>query len=155
MTPYRTTISIYEAIERHGWKSINSWPDYGEPGKCRACGKALTKRQRKWCGSTECKVAVWYRLYCGVRWAMRHVIVRDGCVCRMCGELFEKPLREGGPNYPLVGHLELDHIIPLIDGGTEAPENLQVLCRQCHKTKTRREAAQRAIRVAGGKRVVE
>ncbi|WP_420621723.1 HNH endonuclease [Candidatus Poriferisodalis sp.] len=35
--------------------------------------------------------------------------------------------------------LELDHIKPLGDGGTDAEDNLQLLCRDCHTRKTRRE----------------
>jgi len=32
---------------------------------------------------------------------------------------------------------ELDHIIPLFKGGTNDIENLQALCADCHKDKTR------------------
>ena len=31
---------------------------------------------------------------------------------------------------------DIDHILPLAMGGTNAPENLQILCRSCHRTKT-------------------
>ena len=31
----------------------------------------------------------------------------------------------------------VDHIVPLNDGGTHAPDNLQSLCRACHNEKTR------------------
>ena len=31
---------------------------------------------------------------------------------------------------------DIDHIIPLALGGTNAPENLQILCRSCHRSKT-------------------
>ncbi len=30
----------------------------------------------------------------------------------------------------------IDHILPLALGGTNAPENLQILCRPCHRSKT-------------------
>lgn len=40
--------------------------------------------------------------------------------------------------------LELDHIEPLGDGGTDAESNLQLLCRDCHTRKTRRENQERA-----------
>ena len=39
---------------------------------------------------------------------------------------------------------ELDHIVPLVDGGTHDPSNLQTLCTPCHKKKTAQEARQRA-----------
>lgn len=33
-----------------------------------------------------------------------------------------------------------DHIQPLAEGGTEAPDNIQPLCRECSDAKTGREA---------------
>lgn len=43
-----------------------------------------------------------------------------------------------------VGHIraatELDHIIPLSQGGTDEPANLQGLCGDCHKEKTANES---------------
>jgi 5-methylcytosine-specific restriction protein A len=32
---------------------------------------------------------------------------------------------------------EVDHIVPLALGGTDTPDNLQVLCSACHGSKTR------------------
>ncbi len=40
---------------------------------------------------------------------------------------------------PLSSLWHLDHIIPLFQGGTNLPENLQVLCSTCHNIKTQRE----------------
>lgn len=34
-----------------------------------------------------------------------------------------------------------DHIIPLAEGGTDAPENIQPLCHACSDAKTQQEAA--------------
>jgi len=42
---------------------------------------------------------------------------------------------------------ELDHIVPLVDGGTHDDDNLQTLCTPCHKRKTAGEASARAERV--------
>lgn len=39
--------------------------------------------------------------------------------------------------------LEVDHILPLRDGGTNARGNLQVLCVPCHAAKTRLDRARR------------
>lgn len=33
--------------------------------------------------------------------------------------------------------VDVDHIIPIYKGGTDTDDNVQVLCRTCHKIKTR------------------
>jgi hypothetical protein len=40
--------------------------------------------------------------------------------CNYCGEIGQ----------------EIDHVIELASGGEDSIENLQVLCKPCHKTKT-------------------
>lgn len=55
----------------------------------------------------------------------RQVFDRDRGQCQTCGE----------PG------TEVDHIINLKSGGTNALENLQLLCRSCHNRKTQAEAA--------------
>lgn len=42
-------------------------------------------------------------------------------------------------NGRLVLGKERDHVIPLRDGGTDGPENEQLLCKSCHSKKTMRE----------------
>jgi 5-methylcytosine-specific restriction endonuclease McrA len=42
---------------------------------------------------------------------------------------------------------ELDHKIPLIDGGTHDLSNLQTLCVPCHREKSAREHSERAVRI--------
>ena len=39
--------------------------------------------------------------------------------------------------------LNVDHIVPLIDGGTDVLDNLQILCVDCHRLKTTAEARAR------------
>lgn len=39
---------------------------------------------------------------------------------------------------------EVDHVIPLADGGADHEGNFQSLCSDCHAAKTAREATQRA-----------
>lgn len=59
------------------------------------------------------------------RWAwsrLRETVMRrDGHRCRI-----------GGPSC-LGFALEVDHIIPRIAGGTDAPSNLRAVCKPCHK----------------------
>lgn len=60
------------------------------------------------------------------------VRVRDACTCQSCGVV----TLEG----------EVDHVIPLSQGGSDDMSNLQWLCAGpdgCHAKKTKREAAQR------------
>lgn len=42
--------------------------------------------------------------------------------------------------------LEVDHRIPLADGGTDTPDNIQLLCRADHATKTADEQRTRIAR---------
>ncbi|MYD50480.1 MAG: HNH endonuclease [Dehalococcoidia bacterium] len=51
------------------------------------------------------------------------VIKRDQGRCRHCGHC----VGEDG---------EIDHVMPIADGGTADLENLQLLCWSCHRTKT-------------------
>lgn len=55
------------------------------------------------------------------------------CQCQECKDLGRM----------LPAH-EVDHIVPLADGGTDARENLQAINLNCHRRKTAAEAAARA-----------
>ena len=59
------------------------------------------------------------------------ILDRDGWRCVLCGA---------------ASRLEVDHKIPLQDGGLEKDSNLRALCRSCHIARHRkpRSAAQRA-----------
>ena len=52
---------------------------------------------------------------------------RDNYTCARCHRRF--------PAY----ELEVDHIVPIALGGFSNPSNLQTLCRECHKKKTRED----------------
>ncbi len=58
----------------------------------------------------------------GVR---EEVFRRDGYTCQMCGAS-----KDDGAK------LELDHIIPVAQGGTNDLNNLQTLCRECNQNKS-------------------
>lgn len=62
------------------------------------------------------------------------LISRDGSFCPVC----EKHKGQ-----------EVDHRVPLIDGGSFMLTNLQLLCLSCHKVKTAKEASTRAQRRKG------
>lgn len=58
---------------------------------------------------------------------LRHeVFHRDGYHCRECGAS------------NIETSLEVDHIIPVSQGGTDELENLQTLCRECNQAKGNR-----------------
>lgn len=77
--------------------------------------KAPRKRNQDWRESAA------KRGY-GRRWArLRLIVLRLEPMCRAC------------KTRPAV---DVDHIVPLRRGGTNAMDNLQPLCRSCHSTKT-------------------
>lgn len=41
----------------------------------------------------------------------------------------------------LASAVDVDHILPLAKGGEDVPDNVQPLCRPCHKSKTRDDFA--------------
>lgn len=57
------------------------------------------------------------------------VMERDGYVCQVC--LTDDRYTPA---------TEVDHIINKASGGTDALDNLQAICRECHKIKTRAES---------------
>ena len=52
------------------------------------------------------------------------VLRRDHYTCRFCGA-----------KAPWV-YLEIDHVVPRSEGGSDAPGNLQVLCKDCNEGKS-------------------
>jgi len=80
---------------------------------------------------------------------------RDRGVCRVCGVdtlALKHEIRGRGRTRKLraLGFLprrslwELDHVVPLIDGGSHEPSNLQTLCVPCHRAKSAEETRLRA-----------
>ncbi|ARP89813.1 hypothetical protein CAL14_05515 [Bordetella genomosp. 9] len=59
------------------------------------------------------------------------IMKRDGYMCQC----------ENCKGVKLVAH-EVDHIIPVAKGGTDHPDNLRAMNRDCHAEKTKREANQ-------------
>lgn len=134
---YRRTINRTEG-ESLGWNTMESSPRYRDDGRCASCNGPLSGRKRTFCRH-ECQRAYLWRVWKGAHWQKRAIAHRDGSACRRCGEVFESPIVEGGKPYPEYSSLELDHIKALHLGGTERPDNCQLLCVACHRDKTTKE----------------
>ena len=61
--------------------------------------------------------------------ALRKSIFRDAPLCAVCEA-----------HGRLAQATELDHIVPLYQGGTDQRDNLQGLCAECHRARTQKEA---------------
>lgn len=123
-------------------RSPHRFPERGArvPGVCRVCGVDVRDgargRKRSWHdGRNEepnClhnyKMAANYRNY-----AKRYIARLRGAQCETCSK------KGRGFHW-----LHLDHIVPLADGGTFTEENLQLLCPDCHTSKTSAENSRRA-----------
>ena len=59
------------------------------------------------------------------------VLKRDGFTCKMCGA--------NGPGVKL----EVDHVLPVAEGGSDSLDNLQTLCFECNRGK--RDSIQNAV----------
>lgn len=111
-------------------------------GCCPACGLPKTewKRRTDWtCCSTKCseehsKVSVKY-------WPIirSKIIKRDKYTCAMCGW----KIIDIRPDYWVHdAAFVVDHIIPIVMDGSEWDENnLQTLCINCNKIKTKQDMA--------------
>lgn len=133
---------------RRAWPSIEHLEDLGfqwsdtNPivynDRCATCGGERKGRRTVYC-SDECNWALQGRIYANVHWIRRAVVKRGGAICAGCGEKLSSPVRPGGPEYPDYDRIDIDHIVALIDGGTDHADNLQVLCRDCHKLKSKKD----------------
>lgn len=136
--PYRRALTMVEG-EKLGWSELVSFFQRRVSDKhCVVCSALLPGRRKTFC-SDACERGYMWRVWKGAHWQKRAVANRDGAACKRCGEVFERPIVEGGPDYPDFAKLQLDHIRPLHLGGTEHPENCQLLCEDCHKAKSARE----------------
>ena len=65
--------------------------------------------------------------------SQHHKSLRENTkLCNLCGFKFQHAITK-----------TVDHIVPRWMGGTSDPTNLQVVCRKCHRAKTRIEQAVR------------
>lgn len=100
---------------------------------CAICGRGCLKRtwQRLQVRINECESSDMTARARGKRWL--HMLLRLRMpVCRPYGRVRSL--------------YEIDHIVPVCEGGTSDDRNLRVLCVPCHKAETRKLAARRAAR---------
>lgn len=67
----------------------------------------------------------------GAEWEQlrKRILRRDKGLCQPC-------LKAGHPRPAQA----VDHIVPKAEGGTDADDNLQAICTECHRAKTAEEA---------------
>lgn len=96
----------------------------GEHFRCGWCGGVCAGRRTSWC-SAECREQ-FYRVW---SWGAvaQYVRERDGDVCRRCGTT-----DPGVPKGNRYHAWDVDHVMPVADGGTDDPENLRLVCATCH-----------------------
>jgi 5-methylcytosine-specific restriction endonuclease McrA len=90
--------------------------------RCVECWSPLSSPRAEYCGPS-CQ----WRFHGRYFWDAARVVVmrRDRYTCRSCGKRGRK--RE----------LEVDHILEIAEGGPSLDyDNLQTLCRPCHREKT-------------------
>ena len=117
------------------------------PGGCSACAGPLPKRRQRWC-SNAC-AELFERLNSPFRG--RKTRYREDPHCALCrcdvwvllmpGEGWLSARDRG--SIPLA---ELDHIVPLAEGGEHEWSNLRLLCVPCHRSETASLAARLAAR---------
>jgi len=132
-------------------------------GTCRWCGEPIlygpgpkegtVDRRRRW--HPACVAA--YNAS-DPREVRRRLRRRDRGRCAACGldtVALRRELRGRGMTralrkrgfVPRRSLWEVDHVVPLVDGGSHDLDNLQTLCTPCHRAKTAEEARARAERL--------
>ena len=105
-----------------------------EERRCPICGlpKADWKRRTDWmCCSTDC-TKQFYQKYYSLSWVdyRLKVFKRDKFICKMCGKEILS-----------ASNLVADHIVPIAIGGDNWDmNNLQTLCLDCNRIKTKQDA---------------
>jgi 5-methylcytosine-specific restriction endonuclease McrA len=146
----------------------------GPDGKnvCRYCRGEVPRPRIYWCSDT-CVDAAYLR--CDPSYQRRKVEERDLGVCVTCGldteavrRAYRRAMKSAGHPWAVAGKAvrgrvdtlglaagtydiphfwEMDHIVPVIEGGDEIEDtlgNLRTLCIPCHKRETKELAGRRA-----------
>jgi len=99
--------------------------------RCVECGAELATRRTPYC-SRKCR----WRFHGHYFWdsARTYVMARDRYTCQICRGRVRARL------------LDVDHIVEIGRGGAALEySNLQAVCRECHREKTRRFLKERAV----------
>ena len=114
--------------------------------QCAQCGISLLPNKRLVYCSNACRQGYWIRH--DWSWLRDKILERVNYTCSKCG--FKPQISEHGYSFWHQHRtLVVDHILPIALGGEEFDEtNLQVLCAECDKKKTRIDKA----RIAKAKR---
>ena len=113
--------------------------------QCPNCGKPKTEwnRRNDWrCCSTECTKEFWAEHDKSWSWEnfRMQVFKRDKGVCQMCSKKFTFISYHSKVEIPDYRVLVADHIKPLAIGGEMWDmNNLQTLCKNCNKKKTKQD----------------
>lgn len=108
-------------------------------GFCAWCKKPLKGRRTTWC-SDDC----WNHFYLRTDWATakKYAIKKANGKCQKCGIDFKElwnAIKSTLKELPWqLTVCEVDHIIPVSEGGDNEPENLRALCIFCHKEETKK-----------------
>lgn len=90
---------------------------------CNSCGAVFNDLKFKICPHCGNELDTRYGRQPIPRQLRHEVFKRDGYRCRECGSSKDET------------SLEIDHIIPVVKGGTNDIDNLQTLCRECNRMK--------------------
>ena len=108
---------------------------------CRGCGGDIPRGRRTWC-SQACKER--HDPY----WVKIEVAARQRGICDRCGLQLRMPWRAfkrmtSAPLWMTFKELmrrlptgEYHHVVPHCEGGAGTADNIQLLCRDCHKAVT-------------------
>jgi 5-methylcytosine-specific restriction endonuclease McrA len=115
------------------------------PRRCMECGEDIPARMRA--DARFCSASCNKRAHNGTRAARTrtgrdqsyvsraYIIERDGGRCHLCGKR------------PRPGEIQLDHLIPVSEGGDHTPENLRVACAFCNRSKGARACNEQLLLV--------
>lgn len=109
--------------------------------RCPVCGyaKFAWKRRTDWtCCSVECTAQYGKNVFTWPEFRMK-ILQRDNFTCLKCKVVPVKYILDNGKYFLSVneGDLHADHIVPIAMGGLSWDKNnLQTLCKGCHRSKT-------------------